>query len=275
MPDRVKVTMDRGVAEVRLNRPDKANAIDGGMFEAIIDAGERLRIEPGLRAVVISGEGRVFSSGLDVGTMTLVSRPRDTPASHSMDALMEQRPYGIANRVQYAVWVWRELPVPVIAAIHGMAIGTGLQLVMGADVRIAAPNTRMALVEVDWGMVPDMGFTQLVRHLTRDDVIRELMFSGRVFSGDDAVGLGLVTRTSLDPRGDALRLAHEIAGKNPDAVRAMTRLLNLARVSDPASGLAHETEEQLSLVGSANQIEAVKAHIEKRDPRFVDQPAPP
>lgn len=273
MPDRVTVTMDRGVAEVRLNRPEKANAIDGGMFEAIIDAGERLKVEPGLRSVVLSGEGHVFSSGLDVGTMTLVSRPRSRAARSPLDQAFEQRPYGAANRVQYAAWVWRELPVPVIAAIHGMAIGAALQLVMGADIRIAAPDTRMALIEVDWGMVPDMGFTQLVRHLTRDDVIRELMFSGRVFSGDDAVGLGLVTRTSLDPRGDALRLAHQIAGKNPDAVRAMKRLLNSARVSDPADGLLHETEEQIALVGSPNQIEAVKAHLEKREPRFVDKGA--
>src|SRR5271170_3684844 len=123
--------MDRGVAEVRLNRPDKMNAIDGGMFEALIEAGEQLGRERGLRAVVMSGAGKVFSSGLDVSTLALVTRPRG-PAGNAgrsaMDAALEQRTLGIANRVQYAVWVWRELPVPVIAAVHGMAVGTGLQL---------------------------------------------------------------------------------------------------------------------------------------------------
>jgi enoyl-CoA hydratase/carnithine racemase len=273
MADRVKVTMDRGVAEVRLNRPDKMNAIDGGMFEALIEAGEKLRRDESVRAVVMSGEGKVFSSGLDISTMQLVTRPQGpagATARNPMDTALEQRPYGIANRVQYAVWVWRELPAPVICAVHGMAVGTGLQLTMGADIRIVAPNTHMAMLDLDWGLVPDMAFTQLVRHVCRDDVVRELMFSGRAFDGDAAVTMGLATRTSLDPRGDALKLAHEIASKSPDAIRAAKRLLNAARVIDPAAGLLSETEEQVRLIGSPNQIEAVKASIEKRPARFID-----
>lgn len=273
MEDRVKVTMDRGVAEVRLNRPDKMNAIDGGMFEALIEAGEKLGRDRGLRAVVMSGAGKVFSSGLDVSTLALVTRPRG-PAGNAgpspMDLALEQRPFGIANRVQYAVWVWRELPVPVIAAVHGMAVGTGLQLTMGADIRIVAPDTHMAMLDLDWGLIPDMAFTQLVRHVCRDDVVRELMFSGRAFTGNEAVGMGLATRTSKDPRGDALQLAHQIASKSPDAVRAAKRVLNAARVVDPTTGLLNETEEQVALIGGANQIEAVKAHLEKRQPHFVD-----
>ena len=273
MEDRVKVTTDRGVAEVRLNRPDKMNAIDGGMFEALIEAGEALRRDRGLRAVVMSGAGKVFSSGLDVATLALVTRPRG-PATKAardpMDTALENRPFGIANRVQYAVWVWRELPVPVIAAVHGMAVGTGLQLTMGADIRIVAPDAQMAMLDLDWGLIPDMAFTQLVRHVCRDDVVRELMFSGRTFTGEAAVTMGLATRTSIDPRGDALQLAHEIASKSPDAIRAAKRVLNAARVVDPAAGLLNETEEQVALIGSPNQIEAVRAHLEKRAPRFID-----
>ncbi|HTX50568.1 MAG TPA: crotonase/enoyl-CoA hydratase family protein [Caulobacteraceae bacterium] len=273
MADRVKVTMDRGVAEVRLNRPDKMNAIDGGMFEALIEAGEKLGRERGLRAVVMSGAGKVFSSGLDVATLALVTRPRGPQGAASrnpMETALEQRPFGIANRVQYAVWVWRELPVPVIAAVHGMAVGTGLQLTMGADIRIVAPDTHMAMLDLDWGLIPDMAFTQLVRHVCRDDVVRELMFSGRAFTGEAAVTMGLATRASIDPRGDALQLAHDIASKSPDAIRAAKRVLNAARVVDPATGLLNETEEQVALIGGANQIEAVKAHMEKRQPRFIE-----
>jgi enoyl-CoA hydratase/carnithine racemase len=272
MEDRVLVTMDRGVAEVRLNRPDKMNAIDGGMFEALIEAGETLGRDRGLRAVVMSGAGKVFSSGLDVSTLALVTRPRGPAASgrSATEMALEQRPFGIANRVQYAVWVWRELPVPVIAAVHGMAVGTGLQLTMGADIRIVAPDTHMAMLDLDWGLIPDMAFTQLVRHVCRDDVVRELMYSGRAFTGDAAVTMGLATRTSIDPRGDALQLAYEIASKSPDAIRAAKRVLNAARVVDPAAGLLSETEEQVALIGSPNQIEAVRAHMEKRSARFVD-----
>ncbi|MFI4972934.1 MAG: crotonase/enoyl-CoA hydratase family protein [Caulobacterales bacterium] len=273
MTGRVSVTMEDGVAEVRMTRADKLNALDGAMFEALIEAGDRLKGEAGLRAVVFSGEGPSFCAGLDVATFELLNAP-STPAPagapRRLAAAFEQRSFGIANRVQYAVWVWREVPVPVIAALHGAVLGTGLQLSLGADIRYVAPDARLAFVEVDWGLVPDMATTQLLRGLVREDLARELIYSCRMFSGAQAVSYGFATRAAADPRGEALELAHIIARKSPDAVRAVKRLLNAAVVSEPAAGLVRETEEQVALIGSPNQIEAAMANIEQRTPKFTD-----
>jgi enoyl-CoA hydratase/carnithine racemase len=263
--------MDRGVADVTLNRPEKMNALDGAMFEGLIEAGERLKADPAVRAVVISGAGAVFCAGLDVHTLeTITSRAPIQQGPSPEEIATEQRPYGVANRVQYAVWVWHELPAPVIAAVHGAAMGSGLELALGADLRIVSPDARMAMVEVGWGMVPDMCGVHLLQRLARDDMIRELMFTSREFTGAEAVALGLASRTASDPRGEALALAHEIAGKSPDAVRAAKRLLNFARDREAGDILWRETEEALDVFGRANQIEAFQAHAAGRAPRFVD-----
>jgi enoyl-CoA hydratase/carnithine racemase len=269
MNDRVSISLDRGVADVRLTRADKMNALDGAMFEALVAAGERLKTEPGLRAVVLSGEGRAFCAGLDMGSFGRMAQgPRPTAAVSGAD--LTRRTHGIANQAQYAVWVWREIPVPVIAAVHGVAFGGGFQLALGADIRLVAPDARLAVLEIKWGLVPDMAGTQLMRHLAREDVVRELTYTGRIFSGEEAVAMGLATRLAADPRAEALALAHEVAAKNPDAVRAAKRLLNDAPTSDPAAGLIEETREQIALIGSPNQIEAVMANIQKREPAFTD-----
>jgi enoyl-CoA hydratase/carnithine racemase len=267
--ERVRVTMEGGVADVRLSRPDKMNALDDAMFEALVATGERLKTEPGLRAVVISGEGRAFCAGLDMGNFGRMAEGSrsDGPAS---ERSLGARTHGISNRAQYAVWVWRELPVPVIAAIHGVAFGGGFQLALGADMRFVAPDTRMAILEIKWGLVPDMAGTQIMRHLAREDIIRDLTYTGRIFSGEEAHGFGFATRVCADPRAEALAVAHEIAGKNPHAIRGSKRLLNAAGVIDPASGLMQESVEQIALIGSPNQVEAVKANLEKRAPAFTD-----
>ncbi len=273
MADRVKVSVDRGVADVRLSRPDKMNALDGAMYEALIDAGDRLKVDASLRAVVLSGEGEAFCAGLDGHTLQMLMGPHPGEGGqlHSPFATaFEQRPYGIANRVQYAVWVWHAMPVPVIAAVHGAAIGSGFELALGADIRIVAPDTRMAIIELDWGMVPDMCGVHLMGRLARDETMRELLFTGRVFSGEEAVAMGLASRTADDPRAAALELAAEIAAKSPDAVRAAKRLLNIARDADAEHLLMRETAEQVALFGAANQVEAYRAHTEGRPPGFTD-----
>jgi len=267
--DRVTVSLDGGVADVRLVRVDKMNALDDAMFEALIAAGERLKTEPGLRAVVLSGEGRAFCAGLDMGNFGRMAQGPRTGAA-PIEGGLGGRTHGIANRAQYAVWVWRELPVPVIAAVHGVAFGGGFQLALGADMRFVAPDTRMAVLEIKWGLVPDMAGTQIMRHLAREDVVRDLTYTGRIFSGEEAFAYGFATRVCADPRAEALAVAHEIAGKNPDAVRASKRLLNAAAITDPASGLIQESVEQIALIGSSNQVEAVRANLEKRAPAFTD-----
>ena len=183
---------------------------------------------------------------------------------------LEARTHGISNRPQYAAWIWREVPVPVIAAVHGVAFGGGFQVMLGADFRYVAPGTRMCVMEMKWGLVPDMAGTQLMRHLAREDVVRELTYTGRIFSAEEAVDLGFATRLCDDPHGAALETAREIASKNPDAVRAAKRILNQAPYADAAAGLLSESREQDLLIGSANQIEAVKANLEKRAPKFED-----
>jgi enoyl-CoA hydratase/carnithine racemase len=178
------------------------------------------------------------------------------------------RTHGISNAAQYVAMVWREVPVPVIAAVHGVAFGGGLQVALGADIRIVAPDTRLSVMEIKWGLVPDMGGMVLMRELARSDVVRELTFTGRIFSGEEALQLGFATRLAADPLAEALRIAREIAGKSPDAIRAGKRLLNAAHMHSAADLLIAESVEQKALIGGANQKEAVQANIERRPPRF-------
>jgi enoyl-CoA hydratase/carnithine racemase len=267
MSDRVLFTLgDDGVADVRLNRPDKLNALDPEMFEALVEAGEALARERGLRAAVLSGEGRAFSAGLDFESFRRTAEPGARPAR----SLLDRSGPGPANHAQRAAWVWRELPVPVIAAIHGVAYGGGLQIALAADLRIVAPDARLSVRELHWGLVPDMSGTQTLRRLVRLDVAKELTYTARIVSGAEAVALGLATRASAQPRDDAFALAREIAARSPDAVRAAKRLLDGAYEGDVAAGLHLEEEVQRSLLARPNQIEAVRANLEQRAPRFRD-----
>src|SRR5580698_5981643 len=267
MEDRIKIDFRNGVADVRMVRADKMNALDDAMFSALLETGETLKKQPGLRAVVLSGEGKAFCAGLDTGNFGKMASGERRSGSGLVDT---PRTPGGANRAQQAVMVWREIPVPVIAAVHGVAFGGGFQLALGADMRFVAPDTKLAVMEIKWGLVPDMAGTQLMRHLVREDIVRELTYTGRIFSGEEAGRIGFATRVCADPRSEALAVAREIAGKNPHAVRASKRLLNAAVVTDPGSGLRQETEEQIALIGSPNQVEAVMANLQKRDPVFSD-----
>ncbi len=269
MNERIKVTMEKGVADVRMIRADKMNALDDAMFTALVETGERLKEEKGVRAVVLSGEGRAFCAGLDMGNFgKMASGER---RERNADGLVATpRTPGGANRAQHAVMVWREIPVPVIAAVHGVAFGGGFQLALGADIRFVAPDTRLAVLEIKWGLVPDMAGLVLLRGIVRDDIARELTFTGRVFSGEEALKLGIATRVCADPRVEAMALATEIATKSPDAVRAGKRLFNLAADADQRAILLAESKEQTALIGSPNQIEAVMANMQKRAPAFAD-----
>jgi len=263
---RVTVTLDGGVADVRLNRPDKRNAIDPAMFEALVAAGERLKTEPGLRAVVLSGEGPDFCAGLDFGSFQAMR------AGERLSASAQLPPSDGPARAtgQRAAFVWAELPVPVIAAVRGNALGGGLQITLGADIRIVSPDARLSVFEVAWGLIPDMTGTQLLPELVGRDVAKELTYTGRIVDGVEAVRIGLATRTDPEPLAAALALAKEIAGRSPHAIRAAKRLLDLAGRTTLADGFAAEQVEIRALIGSPNQVEAVTARFEKRDPGFAD-----
>jgi len=262
---RIVVTLEEGVAEVRLNRPDKMNALDQAMFDALIETGRQLAETPDLRAVVLSGEGRAFCAGLDMGSMASIGEGADATLKRGR---LTPRTHGMSNHPQYACMVWRELPVPVIAAVHGAAFGGGLQVALGADFRYVTADAKLSIMEVKWGLVPDMAGMLLTRGLVRPDVLRELIYTGRVVSGDEAVQLGLATRVCEDPRAAALAAAREIAAKSPDAIRAGKRLMRVTEDGDAMAILQAESVEQDALIGAYNQSEAVRANMEKRAPRF-------
>ena len=269
MDERVQVTISDGVADVRMVRADKMNALDAAMFEALVATAKRLSTEKGLRAVVLSGEGRAFCAGLDMGRFAAMKESGGNGIAGGEKRDLTVRTHGIANFPQMAVWGWRELAVPVIAAIHGVAFGGGFQLALGADMRFLSADARMSIMEIKWGLVPDMAGTPILAGLVRDDILRELTYTGRIFSAQEALSYGLATRICDDPHAAALEVAHEIAAKSPDAIRATKRMLNRLSV-DPAPALLAESIEQQKLIGSHNQTEAVRANIDKRAPRFVD-----
>lgn len=268
MSDRVVIErLAGGVADVRLNRADKMNALDMPMFEALVATGAELARDASLRAVVLSGEGRAFSAGLDFGSFQSMAGQSERGGPALLSRGHDESP---ANFAQRAAWVWTEVPVPVIAAVHGVAYGGGLQIALGADLRFVAPDARLSVMEIKWGLVPDMSGTQTLRRLVRLDVAKELTFTGRVISGTEAVALGLATRVADDPRAAALELAAEIAAKSPDAIRAGKRLLDRSGVTSVEEGLQLEESLQRGLIGRPNQIESVRANLEKRAPRFSD-----
>ena len=268
MSDRVLLTVDDiGVAHVRLNRPDKMNALDPDMFDALRATGASLQALSGLRAVVLSGEGRAFCAGLDFGRFQKMG---EGGAAVLPGPDLRVRTHGLANAPQQVAWLWHELPVPVIAAVQGVAFGGGLQIALGADVRFVTAQTKMSVMEIKWGLVPDMAGMVLMRQLLRGDVARELTYSGRIVQGAEAVAIGLATRLCEDPVAEAISLACQIARSSPDAIRAAKRLLNQSASDGPAAILQAESDEQARLIGSVNQIEAARAGLEKRPPVFVD-----
>lgn len=245
------------------------NALDAAMLGALLAAGRRLRDESDLRAVVLSGEGRAFCAGIDLTSLSSKEERERTLVNVAARDLQD------VNVAQLAVMQWRQLPVPVIAAVHDVAFGAGFQLALGADMRFATPFARMSVMEVQWGLVPDMGGMYLLRELVRRDVAAELITSGRIFTGDEAQRLGLATRVCDDPIGEALTFAKQIAGRSPDAIRAGKRLLSLHDEALRNRILRGESSEQLALLRTANHAEAVRAGLAGETPDFGRAEPPP
>lgn len=268
MSDRVITTIENGVAEVRLNRADKLNALDPAMFRALVEAGETLKTAPEVRAVVLSAEGRGFCAGLDFASFEAMA-DSDAPRSEteSIGSIPEGR---ITHLAQQACWVWQELEVPVIAAVHGVAFGGGFQLTLGADIRIVAPDVRMSVLEIRWGITPDMTATQILPHIVGPDQAKLLAWTGREVNGAEAVQLGLATQVADDPTAAARALATDIARRNPHAIRGSKHLINLALGHDWAHGFAEERRVISGIIGSPNQVEAVTAFFQKRDAVYAD-----
>jgi enoyl-CoA hydratase/carnithine racemase len=253
--DRVSVVREGAVAHVKMNRPEKRNGLDLPMFEGLIAAGVALAKDRSVRAVVLSGEGKSFCAGLDFGAFMAMG--------DSASKLLARAPESPANIAQRVGWIWREVPVPVIAAIHG-------QIALGADLRYVRPDAELSVMEIKWGLIPDMSASKTLLPLLRPDVAAELTYTGRVVTGEEAVALGLATRVCDDPIAAALDTARTIAGKNPHAIRSAKHLYKMAPNLDTRAAFELETQLQLALLGSPNQLEAVQANFGKREPVFVD-----
>lgn len=264
----VTVAIEQGIADVRLNRPSTLNAVDLEMFRALATTGEELKANSAVRVVVLSGEGRGFCSGLDYAAFQAMgARTGLAPAAAALARRRQGRP---SNAAQQAAYVWTELPQPVIAAVHGPALGAGLQIALACDIRIAAPDAKLAVLEIRWGLVPDMTGTQMLPRVVGLDVAKELALTGRMVSGTEAAQLGLVTRLADDPYAAAMELAGQIAAQNPYAARGLKNLLNLVGQTRLDEAFRAEEQTNLSLIGSPNNVEAVMAYFEKRNPVFDD-----
>lgn len=260
---RVQTTIEGGVAEVMLNRPEKRNGLDVEMFDGIVEAGRALCEDRSVRAVVLHGAGPSFCAGLDFKSFMaggaalqekLLGRPEGRPA----------------NLAQEVSWVWREVPVPVICAIQGHCFGGGLQIALGADLRYARADAQLSVMEMKWGLIPDMGITATLPALVGNDVAKELTFTARVFDGTEAKALGVVTGLTEDPLAKAREVAAAIAKRSPHAIRAAKQLFDGLHGKDTRARFEFETELQLPLLGSKNQLEAVMAGMQNRDPVFDD-----
>jgi enoyl-CoA hydratase/carnithine racemase len=287
MSDAVTVHVEGGVADVRLNRPEKLNALNGALIAGLIEAGDRLAHDPSVRAVVLSGEGRAFCAGLDFSGFQAMagdgvgpgdsSGEGDGPGDSSgegdgqnVGGIGQIEEGRITHRGQQAAHTWSEVPVPVIAAVQGPCLGGGLQIALGADIRIVHPEAKLSVLEIRWGLSPDMTGTATLGRLVGPDVAKELAWTGRMVSGEEAVRLGLATRASDSPLDDALALAADIAGRSPHAIRGIKHLVDLSGTVSLAEQYAEERRVIGSLIGTPNQVEAVTAYFEKRDPAFAD-----
>lgn len=263
MGDRIDIRIDEHIAEVMLNRPEKFNALDLDTFDALDEAARTIEAESSVRAVVLHGAGENFCAGIDLSVM-------QGGISNLADSLLSPVEGSLANRFQRAAYAWRELSVPVICALHGVTFGGGFQIAMGADLRYAAANTQLSIMESKWGLIPDMAISTTLRGILPPDRVKELAWTARVFDAEEALSMGVVTAIEDDPLAAARRVARACAGKSPDAIRGIKRLVNEGWSRSEEDSLVLEAKLQLALLGSENQSEAVRANLEKRQPDFVD-----
>ena len=267
---RVKITVTGKVAHIELCRADKMNALDADMLSALLDVPQKINADKSIRAVVLSGQGENFCSGLDKTSFMSIVQGQGLQIGEAIIDDLAQRSHGIANALQAVAWQWHELAVPVIAAIEGVAFGGGLQIALGADMRYASKSSQFSIMEIKWGLIPDMAGSQLMRHLVRADVIKELTYTGRVFGAAQAQQYGFVTALEDSPLDAAFAVADQIQAHNPQAIRACKSLLNKAPYLDAEQGLLLESQLQKQIIASPNQIEAVQAKMQKRAPDFND-----
>lgn len=257
---RVLVEIEGAVAHVSLNRPDKLNGVDLEMLTELVAAAKSLRRNREIRAVILRGNGDAFCAGLDFASA--LKGPARIVRSFVPSPLRG------TNLFQRAHWVWRELPVPVIAVTHGRCYGAGLQLALAADFRYSTPDCEWSVLEAKWGLVPDMTGTVPLSELVAADVAKRLTMTGEIISGTRAKELGLVSEVSDDPLAAALEFVDVLATRSPDSVAAAKRLLNETRRSRPRRAFRIERKLQLRMLRSKNAGVSRKANFAKETPEF-------
>lgn len=249
-----------GIATVTLNRPDKMNGLDLAMVHALCETGKQIRADKSVRAVILRGEGPCFCAGLDFAKVT--KQPAGIMRAFLKPVWRER------NAFQQCCWVWRELPVPVIAVVHGHCYGGGLQIALAADFRFARSDARLSVMEIKWGLIPDLTGTKTLAELVPMDVAKELTMTGRVFSGEEAKALGLVTRLAEDPLAEAQALAAELVQKSPDALAGIKKVFHENWSAGESEALANERSIQARLMLGQNQRRAMQAGLKKQPARF-------
>jgi enoyl-CoA hydratase/carnithine racemase len=263
MSERVRIRSEGSLAFLTLTRPEKHNGMDGEMLSAVVEAQGKIRKRRDVRALIVHGEGPSFCAGLDFKTVL-------------GDKLTLTRMYvelwtGRKNLFQKWSMGFRDLGIPVIAAVHGNCFGAGIQLALGADIRVATPDARISIMESKWGLIPDMGGITLLRELVRIDVAKELAMTGRIISGAEAHALGLVTHVSPDPIAHARMLADEVISRSPDAVAAAKLALQEAWLGTENEALSSERRWQRRLIGFKNQRIAVERNQKKNDVHYISR----
>lgn len=254
MSEHIKVEQGGdGIAFVRLSRADKKNALNLDMLDALVATGERLKTDPDLRAVIMSGDGDTFCAGIDLAMMQNFA----TRLDEIRKEILTPGPTG-ANRFQRPCTIWSELDVPVIAVVEGVAFGAGMQLALGADFRIASPEARLSIMEAKWGLIPDMGITQSLPKLLPADQAKRLIMTAEILGASQALELGLVTQISDDPMAAALDLARALAARSPDMLAGAKRLVEDGWGGGP-DALGREAALQVPIIGAPNQIASVMA----------------
>lgn len=262
---RVRIDIENHIAHVRMIRSDKYNALDLPMLYALIDAAKWLRPQRDLRAIILSGEGGAFSTGLDVASVT------SAPAK-MFTAFF---PWGKSDNIfQRACWAWRQIPVPVVAVLHGHCYGGALQIALAADFRFSTPDCKLSIMEIKWGLVPDMTGTLTLRELMPMDAAKKLAMTGEVISGKDALNYQLVTELHDDPMAAAEALCAVLSEKSPDALGTMKVLLQSNWHASPKRALARERLAQLRILLNGNQRLAAKAALKKQVAKFKPRKLP-
>ena len=262
---RASYTIENKVAYVSLNRPDKHNGLDKQMIVDLVQVAKKINKNKTIRCVILQGEGASFCAGLDFNSVA------KNPSM--IVRFFLKLPWSKDNMFQRVAHIWRDLSVPVIAVVHGNCFGAGMQIILACDYRIATPDANLSILEMKWGLIPDMSGMATLSRLTRVDIAQELTMTGRFFSGNEALEYGLVSKVSDDPLAEAQLLADKISQQSPDAIAATKYLFKKTWKSDTRMALLWERITQLRLLGRKNQRIAMKNGLSKAGDKkgFIDR----